>query len=271
MQHRYWSPCWKDGQCLYRAIGLDAVLGKCRGTPREPGVDLALLSAKHVRRLHECICGRIRRSDERDQLWRMRQSKRSRHQAASNDSHRSPGCDRAQDLWAAKQSMDPRSQIAPALPGPKRKRFAQPQSLAVLKSALGKSGEASGVCSRGFRPADYAVVTRYLALGAEAALEPPERWIEREGGQAELLQQVCPVVPATKMLRLVQHNLLKLSRGEPAQQPGGNQDARAEEADDAGAVEIAGHADLYRGGPAGGNTLPQNTAVRSIHWTGRVP
>jgi hypothetical protein len=127
--------------------------------------------------------------------------------------------------------MDARGQLGTVLPGTERKC-----GVAAFETAFGEAGEASSVGARSLCAADDSVVASHFALGAETALEPPERRVERENDQAKLLQQVGPVIHAAKMLRLMQHDLLKFGRGEPIEEPIGNQDAWAEKADHAWAV-----------------------------------
>jgi hypothetical protein len=144
--------------------------------------------------------------------------------------------------------VDADSQLRAALPGSEGERGARNHSLAVEVSFLGESGQACGIGTGGLGAADDRVVAGHLALGAKATLEPPEGRIQGEGDEAKLLQEVGPVVEAAQVLCLVKHDLLELSRGKAGEQPGGEQDSRAEETNDTGAIEMVGEADL--GGPS---------------------
>jgi hypothetical protein len=83
-----------------------------------------------------------------------------------------------------------------------------------------------------------AVVAGEFALDAEAALDPVEDGVEGEEDEADLLEEIGPVVPATEMLHLVEKDLFELLRRELFEQSWGKENAGVEEADDAGAVHI---------------------------------
>ncbi len=79
---------------------------------------------------------------------------------------------------------------------------------------------------------------------AELAVDPPERGIHREENEAKLLEEIGPVVEATQVFGLVEHDLIQLCGSEAREQPIGNEDARGKEADDTGAIQIVRGADL---------------------------
>ena len=86
---------------------------------------------------------------------------------------------------------------------------------------------------------DHAFITGHLALPAEPPLHPRQRGIQRKQNQAQLLNQVAPVVAAAQVFGLMQNNLFQLAEGQPSPEPLWNQDSRLEKTDHTRPIERA--------------------------------
>ena len=75
--------------------------------------------------------------------------------------------------------------------------------------------------------------------------------MEGEENEAELLEEVCPVVTAAEVLGLMQENLAEFVGGEALKEIQGEQDFGSKKADDAGVGELVGGANFDIGGDAG--------------------
>jgi len=113
----------------------------------------------------------------------------------------------------------------------------------ALETTLGKAGEASGIGAWSVGDAYDAFITGHFALAAEAMLDPGESGVQREDDKAEFLEKVGPVIVAAEVLGFVEDDLLEFAGCDTGQEPLGNEDARREKADDAGAIEHARGAD----------------------------
>src|SRR6185437_3369944 len=83
----------------------------------------------------------------------------------------------------------------------------------------------------------------------EPAVHPEQRWIEWKQRDADLLQQIDPVVPAAEVFALMQYDLLQIRWRKLRKEPLWYEKARGEEADHARRIHIGGGADLD-GAPA---------------------
>src|SRR6185437_6150591 len=83
----------------------------------------------------------------------------------------------------------------------------------------------------------------------EPAVHPEQRWIEWKQRDADLLQQIDPVVPAAQVFALMQYDLLQIRWRKLRKEPLWYEKARREEADHARRIHIGGGADLD-GAPA---------------------
>jgi hypothetical protein len=109
---------------------------------------------------------------------------------------------------------------------------------------LSKPGEANGVGFATKTGAQHAVVAGQFTLRAEAVIYPEENGIQWEKRQADLLQQIGPIVTAAEVLHLVQDYLLQLERREFFQERRWNEDTRAEETKHAGPLYFSRGAEL---------------------------
>lgn len=166
----------------------------------------------------------------------------------------------------AKDSMDAAGELGLPLPCPESKRYA-----AAKQGVLGKTGEAGGIGFSGRGGVQHTIVARELPLDAQAALDPVEHGIKREENQADLLDEIRPVIAAAKMLHLMEHDLLELLFGESLEQLGGKKNPGMEESGDAGPVDLNRGAELRpalflirKGGQSGpvedGSGVPCNSS-----------
>jgi hypothetical protein len=126
---------------------------------------------------------------------------------------------------------------------------------AVFDAVFCERGEAGGVGAGRAGGAENLLVAGELALKAEAALDPEEGGVEREEDKSELLEEVEPVVCAAEVGAFVEDDLVELVGGEALEEPAGDEDLGGEEADDAGAVDFVGDAEL--GGSRVGARCPR--------------
>ena len=134
--------------------------------------------------------------------------------------------------------MNAVNELGAAVPGAKGEGFST-----ALETTLGKAGEASGIGAWSVGDAYDTFITGHLALAAETMLDPGESGVQREDDKAEFLEEVGPVVVAAEVLGFVEDDLLEFAGCDTGEEPLGNEDARREKADDAGAVEHARGAD----------------------------
>jgi hypothetical protein len=135
--------------------------------------------------------------------------------------------------------MDSTSQFGLLLPGSEGESGTAPH-----KGVLGEVSEAGSVSLSRRSKAQDAVVAGKFAFDAEATLDPVEGRVEGEEDEADLLEEIGPVVPTTEMLHLVEKDMFELLRRELFEQGWRKQNARVEERDDAGAVYISRDAEL---------------------------
>ena len=60
------------------------------------------------------------------------------------------------------------------------------------------------------------------------------------------MKQIGPIVASAEMFRLVKDDLIEFAGSEACEEPIRNEDARGEEADDAGAIEVLRAADFKK-------------------------
>ena len=231
--------------------GIEAIGVVLSGTEREidvvnlGGGDVAGDRRWNVRSCQDSMLrgGRARRN-ERDHLRAAGEFDRAEQEAAADDADQSAGGDGMKRLLTPEDGMDAADEFRTPLPCSEGKRLST-----ALEGALGEAGETGGVSAGSLGAADDAFVAGHLALAAEAVLDPCERGVQREKNQGKLLQQIGPVVAAAQVLRFMEDNVLEFAGREALKEPVGDEDARCEEADDAGAVKQARGADLNRTTP----------------------
>ena len=139
--------------------------------------------------------------------------------------------------------MNAVNELRAAVPGAKGEGLST-----ALETSLGEAGEASGIGAWSIGDADDAFITGHLAFAAETVLDPGESGVQREDDEAKFLEEVGPVVVAAQVFGFVEDDLLEFARCDTGEEPLGNEDARREESDDAGAVEHVRGADGYAPG-----------------------
>jgi hypothetical protein len=138
----------------------------------------------------------------------------------ANCEHRRDGAcaGRAQRGLAVEDTVDAARELrlAKSTEGAERERQGGAVGRTIPQAALRQRGEAGGVDAGREGDAKDTVVAGEFALAAEAALDPDKRRVEREEGEADLLQKIEPVVGAAQVLDLVEDDLEELGRGELA-------------------------------------------------------
>ena len=111
---------------------------------------------------------------------------------------------------------------------------------------LGQPGQANCIGLPSKAGAQDAVVAGELTLRTEPPFYTEQHGIQREERQANLLQQIRPIVATAEMFHLVQDYLLQLQRREFLKERGRDEDAGAEEAEYAGPFDFNRGAKLCR-------------------------
>jgi hypothetical protein len=103
---------------------------------------------------------------------------------------------------------------------------------------LSQPCQAVGICKWLGRRSDYPGVARQLAFKAKPAVHPAQRRIKWKERNADLLQQIDPVIAAAEVFALMQHNLLQIGWRKLRKEPLWYEKARRKEADHAGRIHI---------------------------------
>ena len=154
------------------------------------------------------------------------------------------GCS-AHGALVEKDAMYAKNELGAAMPCTERQGIS-----AAFEAAFGKAGETGSVRAGSVGDADDALIASHFALAAQTMLKPCQSRIEREDDEAELLEEVGPVVAAAEMFGFVEDDLPELGRREARKQPVRNEDARREKANDAGSIKGLDRADFDAGNAA---------------------
>ena len=185
---------------------------------------------------------------EGDELWAVGQTGCSGCEAEGDGGAQAASGEWGQGRFAAENAVDTANEIRLARRAGDTECAKGEREGAAVQATFGQVGEANGVGARGSGTAEDAVVAGKFAFEAETALDPDEDRVEGKEDEAELLEEVEPVVTAAEMLDLVQDDLVELRAGELFEDACWDEDARGKEADYAWPV------DFSRGTECGGST-----------------
>ena len=115
----------------------------------------------------------------------------------------------------------------------------------MYQRTLGDPGEAGSIGFASSGEANDTVIAGQLAVQRELAIQPENGRAQGEEHQAELPEEVDPIIAATEVFALVQQNLPEFGGAEHGEEAAWKQDARTEEAGHAGSVEVIAGAELH--------------------------
>lgn len=108
------------------------------------------------------------------------------------------------------------------------------REIARLEMVFGESRQAAGVVKGSGGAGDDTGVAGEFALERETTFDEEKRGVEREEGKSDLLREVDPVVATAKVFALMKDNLVQLGFSEPVEESLRDEEARREEANNAG-------------------------------------